>query len=193
MRSRPRFEMMSPMPTETAPKKRSPRRASKAKTAEVARSYFEAVAARDIDAMASHYAPGGGGPIHGLVDLKVDENYREWFGNLFRAFPDWTFEVLNLIAEGDKAAVEWRARATFNGTARFEGMEPNGAQLDVQGCDVVTVKDGKIQRIDAYSSGTEIARQLGALPPQGSVAERGMTAALNLKTRATELVRKRGS
>jgi steroid delta-isomerase-like uncharacterized protein len=167
------------------------RTASKAKsTAEVARSYFEAVGRRDVDAMASHYAPGGGGPIHGLVDLRIDDNYRDWFGNLFRAFPDWQFKVLNLIAEDDKAAVEWHATGTFSGDAQFEGMDPNGASVDVQGCDVVTVRDGKIVRIDAYSSGTEIARQLGALPPQGSAAERGMTAALNLKTRAVKALRR---
>ncbi len=180
------------MPTEAAQKKRSPRRSSAAKskaTAELARSYFEAVGRQDIDAMESHYEPGGGGPIHGLVDLKVGVNYREWFTNLFRAFPDWKFEVLNLVADGDRAAVEWRATATFNGSAKFEGMDPNGAKLDVQGCDMVTFSDGKITKIDAYASGTEIARQLGALPPQGSAAERGMTAALNLKTRATELLR----
>ncbi len=175
--------MMPAMATETKANTRSP--------AEVARSYFEAVAAQDIDAMAAHYEPGGGGPIHGLVDLEVDGNYREWFTNLFNAFPDWKFEILNLVADDERAAVEWRATATFNGSAKFEGMDPNGAKLDVQGCDMVTIKDGKIHKIDAYSSGTEIARQLGALPPQGSTAERGMTAALNLKTRATELIRSR--
>jgi predicted ester cyclase len=182
--------MMSAMATET--KAKTKRTAAKASSpAEVARSYFEAVAAQDLDAMESHYDPSGEGPIHGLVHLRQGDNYRPWFDNLFRAFPDWNFEVLNLIADEEMAAVEWRATATFNGTAKFEGMEPNGAKLDVQGCDVVTVRDGKITHLDAYSSGTEIARQLGALPPQGSVAERGMIAALNLKTRATELIRSR--
>ena len=182
--------MMSAMATETKAKKAGT--AAKGSTpAEVARSYFEAVANRDVDAMESHYEPGGGGPIHGLVDLKVGENYREWFTNLFNAFPDWKFEVLNLVADDERAAVEWRATATFNGSAKFEGLDHNGAELDVQGCDMVTIKDGKIHRIDAYSSGTEIARQLGALPPAGSTAERGMTAALNLKTRATELIHSR--
>jgi len=172
------------MATRTATKKQS------AETAEVARSYFEAVARQDVDAMEAHYQPGGGGPIHGLVVLKVGENYREWFETLFRAFPDWKFEVLNLVADGERAAVEWRATATFDGNARFEGLEPNGAKLDVQGCDMVTIRDGRISRIDAYASGTEIARQLGALPPQGSAAERAMSAALNLKTRASKALRR---
>ncbi|MEK6252791.1 MAG: nuclear transport factor 2 family protein [Actinomycetota bacterium] len=160
------------------------------RTAEVARSYFEAVGRRDLDAMEAHYEPGGGGPIHGLVELRVGDNYRQWFGNLFRAFPDWKFEILDIVAEGDRAAVEWHATGTFSGDARFEGMEPNGASVDVQGCDVVTIRGGRLVDNQAYTSGTEIARQLGALPPQGSAAERAMTAALNLKTRATKALRR---
>jgi ketosteroid isomerase-like protein len=161
-----------------------------ANAAEVARSYFEAVARQDLDAMEAHYDPSGEGPIHGLVHLRQGDNYRPWFENLFRAFPNWTFEVLNLIGDEEMAAVEWRATATFNGSAKFEGMEPNGASLEVQGCDVVTVREGRIVHLDAYSSGTEIARQLGALPPQGSPAEKAMTAALNLKTRAVKALRR---
>jgi predicted ester cyclase len=157
-------------------------------TAEVARSYFEAVGRQDLDAMEAHYEPGGGGPIHGLVELRVGDNYRQWFGNLFRAFPDWKFEILDIVAEGERAAVEWHATGTFSGDARFEGMEPNGAAVDVKGCDIVTVRDGRMVDNQAYTSGTEIARQLGALPPQGSAAERAMTAALNLKTRAGKLL-----
>jgi predicted ester cyclase len=159
-------------------------------TAEVARSYFEAVARQDLDAMEAHYDPSGEGPIHGLVHLRQGDNYRPWFENLFRAFPDWKFEILNLIAEGEMAAVEWRATATFNGDAKFEGMDPNGAELDIQGCDVVTIREGRIVHLDAYSSGTEIARQLGALPPQGSAPEKAMTAALNLKTRAVKALKR---
>ncbi len=159
-------------------------------TAEIARSYFEAVGRQDLDTMESMYEPGPIGRIHGLVELEVGGNYRQWFGNLFRAFPDWKFEILDIVAEGERAAVEWRATGTFSGDARFEGMEPNGASVDVQGCDVVTIRDGRLVDNQAYTSGTEIARQLGALPPQGSAAERAMTAALNLKTRATKALRR---
>jgi hypothetical protein len=53
------------------------------------------------------------------------------------------------------------------------------------------VREGKLVDNQAYSSGTQIARQLGALPPQGSAAERAMTGALNLKTRVAGLLRRR--
>jgi predicted ester cyclase len=167
------------MATRTATKKQS------AETAEIARSYFEAVARQDLDAMEAHYKPGPIGRIHGMVELVTGPggNYRDFFSNTFTAFPDFKFEILDVIAEGDKAAVRYRLTGTFDGTASFQGLEPNGASVSVEGCDVVTVEEGLLVDNQAYLNGAEIARQLGALPPEGSLPERGMTAALNLKTR----------
>lgn len=162
-----------------------------ADAATIGRAYFEAVGRRDLDAMTAFYEPGGTGEIYGLVELRVPDTYRDWFGNVFRAFPDFKLEIVDLIASGEKVVVRWRATATFNGTARFEGLEPNGASVTIRGCDVLTVREGRIQRNDAYLNGTELARQLGALPPAGSVAERAMTAALNLKTRLAGLLGRR--
>ena len=156
----------------------------------VARAYFEAVASRDLDAMTEFYEPGGVGEIHGLVSLQVPDSYRQWFGALFAAFPDFRFEILDVMANDEKAAVRWRATGTFSGSARFEGLDPNGAKVDVQGCDVLTIRNGRIQHNDAYMNGAEMARQLGALPPAGSLAERASTAALNLKTRLTKAIRR---
>jgi steroid delta-isomerase-like uncharacterized protein len=157
----------------------------------VARAYFEAVGRRDLDAMTEFYEPGGTGEIHGLIELVVPDSYRAWFGNLFAAFPDFEFEVLDVMANGEKAAVRWRARGSFTGPVRFEGMIANGATVDVQGCDVLTIREGRIHRNDAYMNGADMARQLGALPPQGSVAEKAATGALNLKTRVTQKLNRR--
>ena len=151
--------------------------------ATVARTYFDAVTARDLDAMVAPWEPGSPDVIHGIVEMRVPEDLRSWFGDLFAAFPDFTFEVLNVVATGEKAAVRWHATGTFDGSAPFEGLLPNGAKIDLEGCDVLTVRDGLIVRNDAYMNGAEMARQLGALPAAGSAPEKAMTAALNLKTR----------
>jgi steroid delta-isomerase-like uncharacterized protein len=156
----------------------------------VARSYFEAVGERDLEAMVSHYEPGGTGEIHGLVELTVPDSFRAWFANLFAAFPDFHFEILDVVAAGEKAAVRWRATGTFSGNARFEGMDPTGARVDLTGCDVLTIRNGKIQRNEAYMNGSQMAQQLGALPPAGSLPERAMLAALNLKTRLARALRR---
>lgn len=158
--------------------------------ATVARGYFEAVGRRDLDAMTEFYEPGGTGEIFGLVNLVVPDSYRAWFGDLFRAFPDFELEVIEIVASGEKAAVRWRATGNFGGSGSFEGLEPNGARVEVQGCDVLTVRDGHIQRNDAYMNGAEMMRQLGALPPAGSAPERALIAALNLKTRLTARLRR---
>jgi steroid delta-isomerase-like uncharacterized protein len=151
--------------------------------ATVAREYFEAVAAQDLEAMVAPWQPGSPDVIHGVVEMRVPDDLRTWFGNLFAAFPDFRFEILEIVAAGEKAAVRWHATGTFSGSGRFEGLDPNGAGVDLEGCDVLTVRDGKIVRNDAYMNGAEMARQLGALPPAGSAPEKAMTAALNLKTR----------
>lgn len=156
----------------------------------VARSYFEAIARQDLEAMVDHWEPGGTGEIHGLVALTAPGTYRAWFANLFAAFPDFRFEILDVVAEGEQAAVRWHATGTFNGIARFEGMDPTGATVDLTGFDLLTIRGGKIHRNDAYMNGAQMAQQLGALPPAGSLPERGMLAALNLKTRLTRALRR---
>ncbi len=156
--------------------------------AEVARSYFRAVADRDAEAMAAHWEPGGIDELHGLASLRAPEQVRDWFANTFTALPDFRMEVVDLVATGEKVAVRWHLTGTFDGDARFEGMVANGARVDITGCDMLTVRDGRIQHNDAYMNGAQMARQLGALPPQGSAPERAMTAALNLKTRVARLL-----
>jgi steroid delta-isomerase-like uncharacterized protein len=156
----------------------------------VARAYFEAVAARDLEAMVGFYEPGGTGEIHGLVTLVAPDTYRAWFANLFAAFPDFRFEVLDVVAEGEKAAVRWHATGTFSGDTRFEGMEPTGASVDLTGCDLLTIRNGRIHRNEAYMNGAQMAQQLGALPSPGSAGERATLAALNLKTRLLRALRR---
>ena len=157
---------------------------------EIAQSYFEAVTAGDTEAMITHWDPNGGGYIHGMVDVTVPDTYRGWFSDLFRAFPDWRFEVLDIVADEERAAVRWRASGTFTGDVRFEGMEPNGARVESEGCDVLTIRDGKIVSIYAYTNGAEMARQLGALPAAGSAQEKAMLGLVNLRTKVAHRLRR---
>ena len=53
---------------------------------------------------------------------------------------------------------------------------------------MLTIRDGRIQRNDAYLNAADLARQLGALPPAGSPIERLMTAALNVKTHVVDAI-----
>ena len=150
---------------------------------QVARRYFEALAAHDLDTAVACWAPGGVDRFVGQQELIAPDGVRQYFDELYAAFPDFSFEILDVIASGRRVAVRWRARGTFAGPGVFQGFEPNGARLDLEGCDVVTVGDELIQHNDAYLDGGDIARQLGVLPKTGSPAEARLTQVANLRTR----------
>jgi len=150
----------------------------------VAQSYFSAVDARDVDGMVACWAPGGLERIAPVGEMQAPEGVREFFSGMFAAVPDSRLEVLDMVAQDDKVVVRWRTTGTFCG-GPFQGIEPTGARIELEGIDMLTIEDGLIRRNDAYYDGTQFARQIGMLPAQNSAAERGMTRAFNFRTRLT--------
>ena len=158
--------------------------------AETADTYFGAVGRQDLDAMAASWKPGATSDIIGLANLTAPDGVIAWFTELFEAFPDFALVVKKVIADEESAAVHWSATATFNGTGTFEGFKPNGASIDIEGIDIITVEDGLITSLVALQNGLELARQLGVVPPAGSAADKAMAAAINAKTAATHQIKK---
>src|SRR4051794_27982481 len=152
-------------------------------TRSVAKSYFDAVARRDIDAMVEHWRPGGREFIRGQVDTTAPDGIRAFFGELFAAVPDFDLRVQEIVVEKERAAVRWRATGTFCGDAPFKGFEPNGARLELEGCDVLQISDELIDANDAFSDSMAFARQIGAMPPEGSGAEQRMASLFNRGSR----------
>jgi steroid delta-isomerase-like uncharacterized protein len=150
---------------------------------ETATRYFAAVTARDIDAMADCWSKDGVDRLVGMADLHGPDAVRAYFEEIFAAFPDFHLEPISMTAEGDTCAVRWSATGTFAGPGTYQGLEPTGATISIEGCDVVEAKDGQIIANNAYINGADIARQLGALPEAGSKAEQRLTSAANLRVR----------
>ncbi len=157
--------------------------------AAIAREYFEALGRQDLDAAAACWVPGGIDHLSGMDDLVAPQGVRDFFNEMFAAIPDFRFEILTVASHGGNAAVRWRATGTFNGSGRFQGLAPNGATIEIEGCDMLTINDGLIEANYAYLNGAELARQLGAMPPVGSAAEKAMLGALNAKTTALAKLR----
>lgn len=145
---------------------------------------MEDMGRQDLNAAGRYWVEGGVERIVGQQDLVAPHGIQAYFGELFAAFPDWKFEILEMVSEGELVTVRWRVRATFAGPSRFQGFEPNGAQVEMEGCDVLTVRDGLIQENNAYLDSGDIARQLGLLPPAGSPAEAQLARVANARTKA---------
>ena len=159
-------------------------------TAEAARTYFEAAGRQDLKTMGEVWGDGKPSRIVGLVELTAPHGVTEWFGQTFRAFPDFALKIEQIVTEGNTAVVRWTAKATFDGTGTFEGFKPNGATIDIEGIDILEIEDGRIQSLVAVLNGLDLARQIGAVPPAGSAPDKAMAAAFNAKTAVVEQIRK---
>ena len=56
-------------------------------------------------------------------------------------FPTSTMEVISTTSEGERCGVHWRARGTFAGED-YNGIAPTGSRLDLEGFDLLTVREG---------------------------------------------------
>lgn len=95
------------------------------------------------------------------------EAWRLWFVG----FPDFTFDVLRSLVDGEFVALQVKMRGTHRGVFRFRGthsmergLAPTGKAFDLPGCAVHHVQHGKIIRLWAYWDTATLLRQLGLLP-----------------------------
>jgi steroid delta-isomerase-like uncharacterized protein len=173
------------------PKAQGRRRITKRKAVEAhARSYFEAIAARDPEAIGEHWHEDGVDEIVPLGVKRGRQEIEDLFREMFAAAPDLETTVSRIVAGEKQAAVEWRMRGTFDGLP-FEGIEPTGRAIDLRGLDMLEVEDGKIRSITGYYDGADYARQIGMLPAHDSGAERAMTGAFNTVTKLRRALNER--
>ena len=152
--------------------------------------YFDALSRRDVEAMAALWAPDGEEHIASQVDAVGPSGVRAYFSELFTAFPDFALTVETTVAQDDKVAVHWKA--TANMTGPLWGLEPTGAHVEIEGIDLLRVRDELIVRNDAVPDGMALARQIGLVPPAGSGIEQRLFSAFNARTKASRRVAAKG-
>jgi glyoxylase-like metal-dependent hydrolase (beta-lactamase superfamily II)/predicted ester cyclase len=163
---------------------RSPRRRITNSSAEsVARRYFEAIDARDLDTAVGLWADGGRDNVRGQVDVLAPDGVRAFLGELLDAVPDLEFDVVSTTTQDERCAVQWRLSGTFAGPGSLSGIAPTGDRVVIEGIDLVTVRDGLIEGNDAYPDSIALPRQIGMMPAPGSRADQRLMGAFNAKTR----------
>jgi steroid delta-isomerase-like uncharacterized protein len=152
-----------------------------------ARSYFDALARRDVDAMLEHWQEDGVVDLVPIGILRGRQQIGEFFRELFAAFPDAETTVGRVAAGQNEVAIEWRMSAHFTG-APFQGVEATGRPIELRGIDLIEIADGQNVSNTAYYDGMAFARGAGLLPTQDSGAERAMKSAVNAATRLRRAV-----
>jgi steroid delta-isomerase-like uncharacterized protein len=168
-----------------------PKRVSKRKAVEQhARSYLDAIASRDVEAIGAHWREDGVEDLVPIGPLRGREEIKNFFRDTFAAMPDAETKLVRVVADDRHAAVEWRMTGVFNG-APFQGIDPTGKVMDVRGLDVMEIQDGEIVSNTAYFDNMAFARQIGMMPAQDSSAERAMKSAFNALTKARRAIAER--
>lgn len=128
----------------------------------VARRYFEEILNQGRLAVADELVA----PDVRFDNPPVSLTSREQFKGLVKAlrsgFPDLTFRVDDVIAEGDKVATRWTLTGTHTGD--LGGRPPSGKAMTVTGMDIFLIKEGRIQQIWVNMDVLGQAQQLGWMP-----------------------------
>jgi predicted ester cyclase len=120
----------------------------------------EGLSSHNLDLIDAYYDPGfiehQGTLKPGIAGMK------ESFQSLYRAFPDYSLVIEDMIAEGDK--VWLRMSCTGTNTGGFMGP-PNGKPIKITVMDVLRLKEGQIVEHWGVPDRFDVLLQLGLLPP----------------------------
>jgi predicted ester cyclase len=116
---------------------------------EISLSLIEALNARDLTLWSRHLAEDYEAE-HPGVTVPLDKSRSVAYHQRFvTAFPDIRFEVLGVLAEGDRVLVQWTASGTHTerlATVTGETIPPTRRRAKVSGAMITQVSDGKAVR-----------------------------------------------
>lgn len=135
---------------------------------ELARRFFEEVWNQGEEEAIDRYVAAdarGNDPDFGTGREAFRAQWRKWRA----AFPDLHFEIVDLVAEGDKVVTRWVLTGTHQG--EFLGIAPTGRRIRVEGMSLDRIENGQIKEgFDGWDA-LGLRQQLGAMPaeaPSGS-------------------------
>ncbi len=118
--------------------------------------------------------------------MRGHDDVRAFIAATAEAFPDFRFVRRGplLVSPAEPVvAMRWRMSGTMTGAWSYSGLAATGESFEIVGVDEFTFRGELMWRCHSHFDRTEMARQLGAMPPVGSGAERTMIGIQNLKTR----------
>ena len=124
---------------------------------------------RDFDAQADAMASDGKVVIVGSGDVFVGpDGSRKYSESWANGFPDGRITIDDIFADGDRVVIEFTGRGTHTGTLETSmgAIPATGRSLTIKLCDVVELKDGKVQEQRTYFDTGSLMAQLGLAAEQ---------------------------
>ena len=111
-------------------------------------AYSDAMIAGDVEAVYSYWSPDFVSHVTDRVNpdaVGTDIRGHEviWWQDAKAAFPDMVFTVDLLIESDDLIVSNWTVKGTHTGAA-FNGVEPSGEPVTINGTAILRMRDGLI-------------------------------------------------
>lgn len=129
----------------------------------VRRFFTEVWSTGDVSRRDAFLARDYRGHIVGAAEPIDRDGWTGFLTGFRRAFPDATFTVEDMVAEGDRVAVRLTMRGTHLG--ELNGLPPTGRRVTVTGISIERVANGRIVEGWNQNDALGLLQQLGALPP----------------------------
>ncbi len=119
-------------------------------------SYLECCNEHDFERMASFYTS-----TIKVNDVPMDDPaaVAVQFAPLFSAFPDWHWEIRNLVVDGDYIAVRFTVTGTHRGA--FQGIEATDRRVTISEFTFYRIEDGKFAEVWDHADMDAVMRQVG--------------------------------
>ncbi len=92
------------------------------------------------------------------------EGEKKLLTSVTQAFPDWRWDIQEMLAIDDKVITRYVARGTHRG--EFMGAAPTGKEVSLTGINIVRLEGGKI--VESWGNSDQLGwmRQIGVIPTE---------------------------
>jgi steroid delta-isomerase-like uncharacterized protein len=104
--------------------------------------------------------------LHTVPEIKGKANCAAYYKNYVTGFSNRQFIVKEIFASGNKLVKYWQFKGKHTGV--FFGIPATNKDVDVIGCTIATIVDGKITEEQDFFDNFEFFRQLGNLKQMAS-------------------------
>jgi predicted ester cyclase len=102
--------------------------------------------------------------LHTVPETKGKVNCAAYYKNYVTGFTNRKFIVKEVIASGNKLVKYWQFKGKHTGV--FFGIQATNKDVDVIGCTIATIVDGKITEEQDFFDNLEFLQQLGIMQRQ---------------------------
>ena len=129
---------------------------------ELVRRYIETWNRGDLQGMARFWAPDM--VHHTRSGSHSFDEVAKIVSDFMKAFPDLQFEIVDLVADGDRVASRMTARATHEG--EYMGMPATGRQVSCSVFGIARIAGGKLVEHWGVTDELHLMQQVGLVPEE---------------------------